>query len=855
MTYFKNNSGDFVDQSNTVVSDPTTRLKISQGIGGDLNKLPLFGSGGGYSFTDPITPRNPGESIFDFTSRLDRSQPVPGKTVDFNNVIDNSPLINNKPGSGLKPNGPNGGLYAVDANGNIIGEKPADKYYASSQTPNLTTSFDKSSPSLGKTDKGSSSNLNFDSLYNLRTNTDQTQNGQPQDYAFISEQDFKDKTGLQDFSSVAEINQDETPTTPYYKYKGNPTVFQRSANPTSSNSSTSNNPIVGTSEAERAKARTAEIEKIKAELNAGTQAPTLYKSAEEFKKLREEQGVVKDEEELASIRNEAALGKEELRQYKATAGQGTTEGGRLGMVSEAERNLNFRQEGLAIRESAVVDRLNSKNSYISTIVNLGQQDYASANAEYIQEYNKNVKAIEMYNTELDNEQKDALTGFTTIANLLQDKNLSEIDPNLSTQLDSLALKAGLPQGLFQNVIKALPNEKILSPQVVDTATGKDVYFYTQGTDGVPHLKKIEHLTGQGTGSGDSNKLLSPTDAAKLGVPYGTTQGQAAALGINPSPDLTTEQLATFIKISDKYQADAIINLGDKAISAVEIANNVIKDPSSAGNQLQILYTLVKNLDPNSAVREGELDLASRTQSYLGKFETTLTRISKGQLISPQATLELAQATKDLAGVWSNAADRRNTKYSSQASVAGISDAWNKYIGGSSSPSGGGGTIIYKGQTFQVDANGDFDPNKPVKSGVGPGFDQAGKPQASIEKTMAAIGQYESGGNYKAIGKTTSSGDKAYGKYQVMGANIPQWTKEALGKSLTIQQFLNDPKAQDAVAKYKMGGYLAKYGTLEDVATAWFAGPGAVGKNSQAKDANNTSVPKYIANIRAIYNKV
>ena len=139
------------------------------------------------------------------------------------------------------------------------------------------------------------------------------------------------------------------------------------------------------------------------------------------------------------------------------------------------------------------------------------------------------------------------------------------------------------------------------------------------------------------------------------------------------------------------------------------------------------------------------------------------------------------------------------------------------------------------------------------------FNPVGKTSASkgisVKRVADAIGQFESGGNYKALGPKTSSGDRAYGKYQVMGANIPSWTKAALGRSLTPQQYLNDPKAQDAVAQLKMGEYLKKYGTVENVATAWFAGPGAVGKNSKAKDVVGTSVPKYIQNIRAIYDRI
>lgn len=88
----------------------------------------------------------------------------------------------------------------------------------------------------------------------------------------------------------------------------------------------------------------------------------------------------------------------------------------------------------------------------------------------------------------------------------------------------------------------------------------------------------------------------------------------------------------------------------------------------------------------------------------------------------------------------------------------------------------------------------------------------------------------------------------------MGANIPSWTKAALGKSLTPQQFLADPKAQDAVAQQKMTALYQNYGTIEDVASVWFSGR-PMAKAGNAKDIIGTSVPKYIANIKAIYKKL
>jgi len=152
----------------------------------------------------------------------------------------------------------------------------------------------------------------------------------------------------------------------------------------------------------------------------------------------------------------------------------------------------------------------------------------------------------------------------------------------------------------------------------------------------------------------------------------------AAAGTN---GLSTQQTQNFLRITDKFQADGVINTGQKAVSAVEIADRVIANPNSAGSQLSILYTLVKNLDADSAVREGELALAQQTQSYFGRFQNSFTRIEKGQIISPDAAVQLANETKELAKAWKAAATRREKQYKSQAQIAGIGDAFNQYISG------------------------------------------------------------------------------------------------------------------------------------------------------------------------------
>jgi hypothetical protein len=108
----------------------------------------------------------------------------------------------------------------------------------------------------------------------------------------------------------------------------------------------------------------------------------------------------------------------------------------------------------------------------------------------------------------------------------------------------------------------------------------------------------------------------------------------------------------------------------------------------------------------------------------------------------------------------------------------------------------------------------------------------------------AISSIESGGNYGILGPVTKNGDRAYGRYQVMGNNVGPWTREVLGRSMTPQEFVNNPAAQDAVFQAKFGQSVAKYGNPQDAASVWFTGkPLAQGANKS--DALGTTGQGYV----------
>lgn len=97
----------------------------------------------------------------------------------------------------------------------------------------------------------------------------------------------------------------------------------------------------------------------------------------------------------------------------------------------------------------------------------------------------------------------------------------------------------------------------------------------------------------------------------------------------------------------------------------------------------------------------------------------------------------------------------------------------------------------------------------------------GVAQPTFEQFFSAIAEQESGGRYNAVGVWVG-GDRAYGKYQVMGANVGPWTSKYYGKRLTPQQFLNSPAAQEAVARGVLKSYYNKYGA-RGAASAWYSG--------------------------------
>jgi hypothetical protein len=95
-----------------------------------------------------------------------------------------------------------------------------------------------------------------------------------------------------------------------------------------------------------------------------------------------------------------------------------------------------------------------------------------------------------------------------------------------------------------------------------------------------------------------------------------------------------------------------------------------------------------------------------------------------------------------------------------------------------------------------------------------------------------------------VSKGMYAGDRALGKYQVMGKNVGPWTKQYLGREVTPEEYLASPDIQEALADARMGELLQQYGNPEDVASVWFTGRPLAKAGGSPTDDTGTSNAVY-----------
>jgi hypothetical protein len=111
--------------------------------------------------------------------------------------------------------------------------------------------------------------------------------------------------------------------------------------------------------------------------------------------------------------------------------------------------------------------------------------------------------------------------------------------------------------------------------------------------------------------------------------------------------------------------------------------------------------------------------------------------------------------------------------------------------------------------------------------------------------IQAISGQESGGNYQAVNPDSG----AAGKYQIMPANFVNeggWDRDALGRDISLQFYLNHPKTQERIARNKLREYYNNYGA-RGAASAWYSGDPNKWRNSSPQ-GGYPSIAEYVNDI-------
>lgn len=262
-------------------------------------------------------------------------------------------------------------------------------------------------------------------------------------------------------------------------------------------------PVVGTSAAERFK-------ELQDELGIGEYptAPDLFTNADSrtLNTARRERAAIDDE--MAQILDERLSIDEELQKYSIAAGKGTTEAGRIGAVSEAERNANERLQVLNRRELVLETKLNNRNTVISELMGLQKEDYANAVAQYNSEFSKALQLYSIFDEEQDEVEANAKASLDVLSKAYQAQiesgKLSQLSGTQRAKLEELEVQAGLPIGSTMAVLQTLkPNEEKLWSGIDDF--GNFVYI-SRDTNGQINVKKAASAVPQKDTSGSDNGL-------------------------------------------------------------------------------------------------------------------------------------------------------------------------------------------------------------------------------------------------------------------------------------------------------------------------------------------------------------
>jgi hypothetical protein len=226
-------------------------------------------------------------------------------------------------------------------------------------------------------------------------------------------------------------------------------------------------------------------------------------------------------------------------------------------------------------------------------------------------------------------EEQRIENIKTLLNVNAD-NLSREDKK---KADELSVKLKERESIIEEEKTERKNIYDLAIKALEAGATSDVAMNIMKSS---NIKEAMFNAGESLSSFAKDELLSPTEAATLGVPYGTTQKEAAAMGVIPKSVLTPQD-----KMDQEFkmlkQVDALVKESKKAQSQIKIMETSLGQAITAdseGKSLNpasqgILVTFQKILDPTSVVRESEYARSAEGLSLISQIQGAAEKLQQG----------------------------------------------------------------------------------------------------------------------------------------------------------------------------------------------------------------------------------
>jgi len=298
-----------------------------------------------------------------------------------------------------------------------------------------------------------------------------------------------------------------------------------------------------------------------------------------------------------------------LAQEQATSGTGLRRFS-TGRASSIARQANLELAGLQIQATAAAGNINAAQAMAQRAV-----DAEFAPAE--QEIANIATLLELNYQNLTREDK---------------KKADELSISLQAQQAAIDNKKSIKESVFNIALKA-------QEKGADQARVQAIMASESEAEAL-------YNAGESLATLASDDLLSRTDAAAMGLPFGTTEREAAAMGIVPgavlSPTDKVKQefsMSKTIDSSTKTARDAARQAGIMEAGYNAAVQAGFDGTSKNAPTQTVLVTFQKMLDPTSVVRESEYARSGAGQSLLGRIKGTVDTLRFGGAGVTEAELQ------------------------------------------------------------------------------------------------------------------------------------------------------------------------------------------------------------------------